>query len=523
MDIHAERILILDYGSQYTELIARSVREIGVYCEIMPYHAKEKSMAQFNPKGVILSGGPRSVANHDSPKIPKVIFDFGCPILGICYGMQALALQLGGAVTSGEKREFGEAKVTVTEPSRLIRGLQDHISDEGYAILDVWMSHGDHVSVLPPHFHTIASTPTCAVVGMADEIKQIYALQFHPEVSHTSKGRRMLERFVLEICRCQSRWTSRNIIAEQIHHIRKTVGSDHVLLGLSGGVDSSVAALLLHQAIGAQLHCVFINTGLLRLREEEHVKALFEKHIGLSLIVVNAEDRFINALSGISDPESKRKIIGTVFIDIFEEEAAKLPHLKYLAQGTIHSDVIESKGKSEGQGEVIKSHHNVGGLPQTMRLMLIEPLRELFKDEVREIGKRLGLPNEFIHSHPFPGPGLAVRVLGEVKREYLHTVRLADAILIDELHKQDLYRKVSQAFTVFLPVKSVGVLGDARHYDHVLAIRIVETIDFMTAHWSRVPYDFLATVSNRMINEVPGISRVTYDISNKPPATIEWE
>ena len=437
--------------------------------------------------------------------------------------MQAMAQQLGGEVDQGHKREFGYAQITLSGVSKLLQGIEDEVSEEGFSLLDVWMSHGDHVSQLPPRFKTIASTNTCKIAGMANEAQHFYGLQFHPEVSHTRQGQRIVERFVLEICQCKARWTSQNIIEEQIKKIKQTVGKEGVVLGLSGGVDSSVAALLLHLAIGDQLTCVFIDTGLLRLREAEQVKIIFEKHFHIQLIFVDASEQFLNALRGEIDPEKKRKIIGKTFIDIFEKEAKKISNIKWLAQGTIYSDVIESAKTKTGQAHVIKSHHNVGGLPDEMLLPLLEPLRELFKDEVRKIGMELGLPHELIYRHPFPGPGLGIRILGEVRKDYVEKLRLADAILIEELHKTDLYYKVSQAFAVFLPVKSVGVIGDARHYDHVIAIRIVESLDFMTAHWAKVPYTFLETISTRIINEVPGISRVTYDISNKPPATIEWE
>ncbi len=516
-------ILIIDFGSQYTELIARRVRELGVYCEIHPFTMAEAAIYALKPAGIILSGGPATVTTHETPRIPEVVFKLSCPVLGICYGMQAMAIQLGGKVEKGEKREFGYAAVTITTPSPLLHNLSDRINDQGEDVLEVWMSHGDHVSVVPPTFQIIASTPSCPVAGMMDEQRKWYGLQFHPEVSHTKQGKQIYEQFVLDICDCTPDWTPRNIIDEQIKKIQQQVGQDHVVLGLSGGVDSSVAALLLHRALGAQLHCVFVETGLLRLNEAEHVRTLFEKHFGLQLHVVQAADRFFDALAGVHDPEVKRKTLGKLFIDVFEEEANKLSNVKWLAQGTIYSDVIESAGKKGGQGAVIKSHHNVGGLPEKMALKLLEPLRELFKDEVRHVGAVLGLPDELLHRHPFPGPGLGIRVLGEVQREYVNILKRADAILIEELHRQQLYYQVSQAFAVFLPVKSVGVLGDARHYDHVIALRLVESVDFMTAHWSRVPYEFLDSVSNRICNEVPGVSRVVYDISSKPPATIEWE
>lgn len=523
MDIHAKRILILDFGSQYTQLIARRIRELGVYCEIHPYTIAKDTLASMKPAGVILSGGPESVTGSVTPRIPDDILTMGCPVLGICYGMQAMAHQLGGKVVGGRKREFGYAQVTLAEPSQLLAEMEDHLTTDGRSTLDVWMSHGDQVSELPPAFKIIASTENCHITGMADESRHFYGLQFHPEVSHTRQGMRIIKHFVFDICGCTQQWLTKNIIDDQIAAIRQQVGQDHVILGLSGGVDSSVAAVLLHKAIGDQLTCVFVDTGLLRLNEVEQIQTVFAKHLGLRLITVDASEAFYSALANESDPEGKRKIAGKKFIDVFDEEASKLPKVKWLAQGTIYSDVIESAGTKAGGTHVIKSHHNVGGLPEEMTLKLLEPLRELFKDEVRKIGVELGLPSELVNRHPFPGPGLAIRVLGEVKKEYVEKLKRADAILIEELHKADLYYKVSQAFAVFLPVKSVGVIGDARHYDHVIALRAVETIDFMTAHWAHLPYAFLETVSNRIINEVPGISRVTYDISSKPPATIEWE
>jgi GMP synthase (glutamine-hydrolysing) len=523
IDIHAKRILILDFGSQYSQLIARRIREIGVYCEIHSYAMSKESIMAFQASGIVLSGGPDTVTVDESPRVPEVVFELGCPVLGICYGMQAMALQLGGKVVPGEKREFGYAEVQIPVPSLLLQDIEDHVTGDGLSVLDVWMSHGDQVSKMPSAFKVIASTSSCAIAGMADERKQFYGLQFHPEVVHTKQGKRIFERFILDICQCQPSWTPKNIIDEQIALIREKVGKDHVILGLSGGVDSSVAAVLLHRAIGDQLTCVFVDTGLLRLNEAEQIQAIFAKHFKIKLITVDAKEQFYDVLAGESDPEKKRKIIGKEFVQVFEAHAADLPNIRWLAQGTIYSDVIESAATKTGKAQVIKSHHNVGGLPDDMQLQLLEPLRELFKDEVRRVGVELGLPYELVNRHPFPGPGLGVRILGEVKREYADKLRLADAILIEELYKQDLYYKVSQAFAVFLPIKSVGVIGDARHYDHVIAIRMVETTDFMTAHWVRAPYEFLETISNRIINEVPGISRVTYDISGKPPATIEWE
>lgn len=518
IDIHKERILILDFGSQYTQLIARRIREIGVYCEIHSHHLSEQFIREFAPKGIILSGGPESVIEETTPRAPEVVFQLGCPVLGICYGMQTMAAQLGGKVAKGNRREFGYAKVTIENPSYLLQTIEDAPS-----LLDVWMSHGDHVSEMPPEFVLMASSANCAIVGMVEEKRKFFGLQFHPEVVHTKQGKQILERFVLDICGCQPVWTTKNIINESIERIRQQVGNEHVILGLSGGVDSSVVAALLHQAIGNQLTCVFVDTGLLRLNEAHDVQTIFAKHMHINLITVDAEERFLAALAGIDDPEKKRKIVGKLFIEIFDEEAKKIQNAKWLAQGTIYPDVIESAASSTGKAHVIKSHHNVGGLPEKMHLKLLEPLRELFKDEVRKIGAELGLPYDLVHRHPFPGPGLAVRILGEVKKEYADKLRLADAVLIEELHKHGFYYKTSQAFVVFLPIKSVGVLGDARHYDHVVAIRIVETVDFMTAHVARLPHEFLELVSNRIINEVRGISRVVYDISSKPPATIEWE
>lgn len=521
-DIYAQKILILDFGSQYSQIIARRVREVGVYCEMHSYAMSDADIKAFAPTGIILSGGPESVREETTPRIPEAVFDMGCPVLGICYGMQAMALQLGGKVDAGTKREFGYAQVALQNTSVLLENIYDEMID-GAPVLDVWMSHGDHVSELPENFIVIGHTLTCSIAAMADETRRLYGLQFHPEVAHTKQGYQILERFIKDICHCEVNWTPNNIIEEQVAHIRQQVGKDKVLLGLSGGVDSSVAALLLHQAIGDQLTCVFVDNGLLRLNEADEVKRIFTNNFGLKLICVDARKQFYDALKGIDEPEAKRKIIGKQFIDVFDAEASKLQDVKWLAQGTIYSDVIESAASKNGTAHVIKSHHNVGGLPAEMAFKLIEPLRELFKDEVRKVGLTLGLPYDLLNRHPFPGPGLGVRILGEVKEAYADTLRLADAILIDELHKADLYYKVSQAFVVFLPVKSVGVVGDARQYEHVVAIRIVETADFMTAHWARMPYEFLDKVSSRIINEVKGISRVTYDISSKPPATIEWE
>jgi len=522
-NIHADRILILDFGSQYTQLIARRVREFGVYCEIHPWDMSDAALRAFAPKGVILSGGPESVTLLGTPRAPQSVFELGVPVLGICYGMQTMAAQLGGEVESSVHREFGYAEVRARGHSELLRDIEDRTNDEGHGLLDVWMSHGDRVARLPSGFKAIASTPSAPLAGMADEARHFYGLQFHPEVTHTRQGARILQRFVLEICGCAALWTAHNIIEDSIAQVRKQVGTDEVLLGLSGGVDSSVVAALLHKAIGDQLTCVFVDNGLLRLHEGDQVMATFAKHMGIKVLRVDAERRFLDALKGVADPEEKRKHIGRLFIEVFEEEAVKLRNIKWLAQGTIYPDVIESAAAKSGKAHVIKSHHNVGGLPETMKLKLVEPLRELFKDEVRRLGVELGLPYEMVYRHPFPGPGLGVRILGEVKKDYADTLRKADAIFIEELRKHDLYDKVSQAFAVFLPVKSVGVMGDARRYDHVISLRAVETVDFMTAHWAHLPYEVLDKISTRIINEVPGVSRVVYDISGKPPATIEWE
>ena len=522
-DIHDHRILIIDFGSQYTQLIARRVREAGVYCEIWPWDNCEAAIREQRPKGIILSGGPETVTDTDPPRAPQLVFELGVPVLGICYGMQTMAAQLGGEVASAAKHEYGYAQVRARGHSRLLREIEDHVSPEGYGLLDVWMSHGDRVEALPPGFSVIAETDNAPLAGIADEKRGFYGLQFHPEVTHTPQGKRILERFVHEICGCEALWTAQNIIEDSIEAIRRQVGDGKVLLGLSGGVDSSVVAALLHRAIGDRLTCIFVDNGLLRHREGDQVMATFAKHMGVKVIRVDAEERFLAALEGVTDPEAKRKIIGNLFIEIFEEEAHKIEEVDFLAQGTIYPDVIESAGAASGKAHVIKSHHNVGGLPEQMKLELVEPLRELFKDEVRQIGIELGLPAEMVYRHPFPGPGLGVRILGEVKKEYADILRLADHIYIDELRQAGLYDEVSQAFAVFLPVKSVGVTGDARRYEYVISLRAVKTVDFMTARIAQLPWEFLEKVSSRIINEVPGVSRVAYDISSKPPATIEWE
>jgi len=522
-DIHQDKILILDFGSQYTQLIARRVREAGVFCEIFPYDVSEADLGKFHPKGIILSGGPESVTGDETPRAPQLAFELGVPVLGICYGMQTMAAQLGGKVESAEHHEYGYAEVRAHGHTELLKDIEDRTTVEGYGMLDVWMSHGDRVVELPESFSIMASTESAPLAGMVDEGRRFYGVQFHPEVTHTKQGERIINRFVLDICGCQALWNPANIIDKSIASIRKQVGSDEVLLGLSGGVDSSVVAALLHRAIGDQLTCVFVDNGLLRLDEGKQVMAMFGEHMGIKVIRADSEERFLNALSGESDPEKKRKIIGHTFIEIFDEEADKLSNVKWLAQGTIYPDVIESAGSKYGKAKVIKSHHNVGGLPDDMNLELLEPLRELFKDEVRKIGLELGLPSEMVFRHPFPGPGLGVRILGEVTKEYANILRQADDIFITELRAADLYDKVSQAFVVFLPIRSVGVMGDNRQYDFVVALRAVETVDFMTARWANLPYEFLAKVSSRIINEVDGIARVAYDISGKPPATIEWE
>jgi len=522
-DIHAHRILILDFGSQYTQLIARRVRELGVYCEIHPWDVGDEAVRAFGARGVILSGGPESVTQAGAPAAPAAVFELGVPVLGICYGMQTMAAQLGGRVEPGAVHEFGYAEVRARGHSALLRDIEDRVNADGHGLLDVWMSHGDHVVALPPGFRTIASTADVPNAGMADEARCFYALQFHPEVTHTRQGTRIYERFLHGICGCDASWNAGNIIDDAVARVRAQVGGSKVLLGLSGGVDSSVVAALLHKAIGDQLTCVFVDHGLLRHHEGDQVMAVFARNLGVRVIRVDAAERFFTALAGVSDPEAKRKIIGRLFIEVFDEEAHRLEGVEFLAQGTIYPDVIESAGSKTGKAHVIKSHHNVGGLPETMKLRLVEPLRELFKDEVRRIGVELGLPAEMVYRHPFPGPGLGVRILGEVTRAAADTLRLADHIFIEELRKAGWYDKTSQAFAVFLPVKSVGVTGDGRRHEPVIALRAVETVDFMTAHWAHLPYELLDVCSRRIVNEVKGVSRVVYDISGKPPATIEWE
>ncbi len=522
-NIHSDKILILDFGSQYTQLIARRIREIGVYCELLPHDVSIHFIEKFKPNGIILSGGPDTVSHTDSPRVPELVFELGVPILGICYGMQAMAVQLGGNANSAEKAEFGFAQVRARNHSELLRDISDEINSAGHSLLDVWMSHGIEVTKLPTDFNLIASTDNCPIAGFANEEKHYYGLQFHPEVTHTKQGKAILERFFTSICNCKKDWTTENIIDDLLIKIKDQVGNKKVLLGLSGGVDSSVVATLLHQAIGSQLTCVFVDNGLLRLNEGKEVMQTFAENMGVKVIQADAQRHFYEKLSSENDPENKRKIIGRAFIDIFNQEAQKLKAINFLAQGTIYPDVIESAGAASGKAKVIKSHHNVGGLPEDMQFELVEPLKELFKDEVRTIGVKLGLPEKMLYRHPFPGPGLSVRILGQVKEEYADILRQADYIFMDELNRNDLYDKVNQAFAVFLPIKSVGVTGDERRYDYVIALRAVETIDFMTARWARLPHDFLDHVSNRIMNEISRVSRVVYDISGKPPATIEWE
>src|SRR5215472_10318202 len=517
------RILILDFGAQYTQLIARRVRELHVYCEIHPFDVGDAFVREFKPAGIILSGGPESVTVGDTPRAPEATWRAGAPVLGICYGMQAMAAQLGGGVESGAVREFGYAEVRARGHGRLLSGIQDRANAEGHGLLDVWMSHGDKVTALPAGFSVMASNDATPIAAMMDESRGFYGVQFHPEVTHTRQGKTILERFVRDICGCKGDWTIPGFAEEAVAKIREQVGGDEVILGLSGGVDSSVAAALIHKAIGDRLTCVFVDHGLLRLDEARQVMEMFAERRHIRVIAVDASEQFLGRLAGVADPEAKRKIIGAQFVEVFTREAAKLKQAKWLAQGTIYPDVIESGGAKTKKATTIKSHHNVGGLPRTLGLKLLEPLRELFKDEVRELGVALGLPHDMVYRHPFPGPGLGVRILGEVRREYAELLRRADAIYIEELRRHDLYDRVSQAFAVFLPVRSVGVMGDGRRYDYVIALRAVETVDFMTAHWARLPYEFLDHVSRRIVNEVPGISRVVYDISGKPPATIEWE
>jgi len=532
-----DKILILDFGSQVTQLIARRVREAHVYCEIHPNDVSEAFVREFAPKGIILSGSHASTYEDHELRAPQAVWDLGVPVLGICYGMQTMAVQLGGTVEWSDRREFGYAEVRARGHTRLFDGIEDFRTPEGYGMLKVWMSHGDKVTALPPGFKLMASTPSCPIAGMADEARGYYAVQFHPEVTHTVQGRAMLERFVLGICGAQPDWVMKDHIAEAVEAIRAQVGDEEVILGLSGGVDSSVAAALIHRAIGEQLTCVFVDHGLLRLDEGDMVMEMFEGKLHARVVRVDASELFLRELTGVSDPEAKRKVIGRLFVDVFKAEAAKLKAggaghrgATFLAQGTIYPDVIESGGAKTKKATTIKSHHNVGGLPEQLGLKLLEPLRDLFKDEVRELGVALGLPPEMVYRHPFPGPGLGVRILGEVKKEYADLLRRADAIFIDELRRtvdpatgRSWYDLTSQAFAVFLPVKSVGVMGDGRTYDHVVALRAVQTSDFMTADWAELPYALLKKVSSRIINEVRGINRVTYDVSSKPPATIEWE
>ena len=518
-----KKILILDFGAQYSQLIARRVREQQVYCELHPYDVSEAFIREFDPVGVILSGGPNSVYEEQSYRAAQAVFELGVPVLGICYGMQTMAAQLGGKVEPAKKREFGYAEIRARGHSKLLQGIQDSVNAEGHGLLDVWMSHGDKVTALPPGFKVIAGNESTPIAGMADEARGFYGVQFHPEVTHTLQGKAIIARFVLDICGCSGDWNMPDYIGEAVARIREQVGREEVILGLSGGVDSSVAAALIHRAIGDQLTCVFVDNGLLRLNEAEQVMKTFARSLGVKVVHVDASAAFLGKLAGVTDPEQKRRIIGAEFVEVFQAEAKKLPQAKWLAQGTIYPDVIESAGAKTKKAHTIKSHHNVGGLPETLHLKLLEPLRELFKDEVRELGVALGLPHDMVYRHPFPGPGLGVRILGEVKREYADLLRRADAIFIDELRAAEWYEKTSQAFVVFLPVRSVGVMGDGRTYENVVALRAVQTQDFMTAQWAELPYGLLAKVSNRIINEVRGINRMVYDITSKPPGTIEWE
>lgn len=521
-DIYSEKILILDFGSQYTRLIARRVREAGVYSEIHPGDMPAPALRAFKPAAIILSGGPASVTVDDAARAPAVIFEMNVPILGICYGMHTMARQLGGRVETASAGEFGHQRVRARGHTRLLLDIQDDTSEQGHGLLDVWMSHGDRVLELPPGFKLMASSEYAPIAAIADEERRFYGLQFHPEVTHTRQGKAILERFLKQIAACKGHWRSASIAEDLIQNIRATVGGQRVLLALSGGVDSSVVAALLQRAVGGQLVCVLVDNGLLRLNEAEQITAALADRLGINIIKIDAAGEFLGALAGISDPERKRKIIGRLFIDVFRRQAEKLDDIEWLAQGTIYSDVIESAANGGG-AHTIKSHHNVGGLPEELPFKLIEPVRELFKDEVRALGKELGLPDDLLKRHPFPGPGLGVRILGEVRKEYADLLRRADAIYIDELRQWNLYDRISQAFAVFLPVRAVGVMGDARRYDYVVSLRAVETVDFMTARCADLPYDFLQTVASRIINEVPGIARVNYDISSKPPATIEWE
>ncbi len=524
-----QKVLILDFGAQYTQLIARRLRESHVYCEIHPYDVSDDFVRDYAPRGIVLSGGPNSVTEGDTPRAPAAVWTQGVPVLGICYGMQTMAAQLGGRVESGKVREFGYAEVRARGHSALFRDLQDRSNAEGHGLLDVWMSHGDKVTAMPPGFRLIGSSPSCDIAAMADESRGFYAVQFHPEVTHTKQGAALLARFAHEICGIGNDWNMHDYADEAVAAIRKQVGAEEVLLGLSGGVDSSVAAALIHKAIGDRLTCVFVDHGLLRLNEATQVMHTFAQNLGVRVIHVDASGEFLGALKGVDDPEAKRKIIGRLFVDVFQRESGKLANVKWLAQGTIYPDVIESAGAKTGKAHNIKSHHNVGGLPDTLHLKLLEPLRELFKDEVRELGLELGLPRDMVFRHPFPGPGLGVRILGEVTRERADLLRRADAIFIDELRAardadgKTWYDKTSQAFAVFLPVRSVGVMGDGRTYENAVALRAVQTTDFMTAHWAHLPGELLARISNRITNEVRGFNRVVYDISSKPPATIEWE
>jgi GMP synthase (glutamine-hydrolysing) len=518
-----QKILILDFGAQYTQLIARRVREAKVYCEIHPHDVSDDFVRGFGAHGVILSGSHMSAYEETTGKAPDAVFELGVPVLGICYGMQTMAQQLGGRVEAGKVREFGSAEVRARGHTKLLDGIEDYRTAEGHGMLKVWMSHGDKVTAMPPGFKLMASTDACPIAAMADESRRFYAVQFHPEVTHTQQGTKLLHRFVRDICGAGGDWQMPSYVSEVTRKIKDEVGGEEVILGLSGGVDSSVAAALIHQAIGKQLTCVFVDHGLLRLNEAKQVMDTFARHMQLKVVHVDASEEFLSSLKNVSDPEDKRKIIGRLFVEIFQREAKKIKNAKWLAQGTIYPDVVESAGTKTKKAKTIKSHHNVGGLPETLHLKLLEPLRELFKDEVRELGLALGLPREMVFRHPFPGPGLGVRILGAIEKPYVELLQKADDIFIQELRNAGWYDKTGQAFAVFLPVKSVGVMGDYRTYEYVVALRAVQTTDFMTADWAPLPHELLARVSSRIINEVRGINRVVYDVSSKPPATIEWE
>lgn len=522
-NIYKYKILVLDFGSQYSKLIVRRIRDIGVYCKMFNYNISKKDVDFFYPSGIIFSGGPDSITKENSRSIPNYFFDLGVPILGICYGMHIISVKFGGKVQNLNEREFGRSKIFIKKKCKLFKDIYDNFNEDGIPFLNVWMSHSDTVIKIPLDFEVIALSDSSKISVIANDKKKIYGVQFHPEVTQTTKGSIILERFVLDICKCKKRWKSKFIINKIIDKIKNKINNDYVVLGISGGIDSLISALLLNKAIGKKLICIFINNGLLRLGEVKEVLSILNKNFNFNIIYISAEKRFLNALAGVCESELKRKIVGNLFIKIFEEEAKKIKNIKWLAQGTICSDIIESSGSNRLNSNTIKSHHNVGCLPIDMKFKLIEPLKDLFKDEVKKIGLYFGLSNHLLNRHPFPGPGLSVRILGEVKKIFCDLLRKSDSIFIEELHKENLYYKLNQAFAVFLPIKSVGVMGDLRKYDWIIALRAIKTIDFMTAEWAKLPLNFLDKVSKRIINEVDGISRVVYDITNKPPSTIEWE